>query len=240
MTGWRLLESAPVEIGGAMETDRRLFEKFQSDPQALPLLHIYRTKERGMTVGHSWKLSRWQLLRLRLRSFLKGQKPQLHIRPTGGGLVEHGEDLIYSVVARKDTFPTFGRVRTSYLSFHEVVLEALQNLGAEPRLLRCDEVSKSPSNRRYPVPFVFNMRYRVPFDFGKRGLRRPLSECFKDPVATDVLEGNRKVAGGAQRRSAGVFLHQGSVRIPAGKSFEDLKGALVKSFEEKFGAAWKE
>ena len=36
-------------------------------------------------------------------------------------------------------------------------------------------------------------------------------ECFQNPVAGDVVAGNQKLAGGAQRRGRGGVLHQGSI-----------------------------
>ena len=42
--------------------------------------------------------------------------------------------------------------------------------------------------------------------------------CFTHPVPWDLVDPatGRKIAGGAQRRSRGAFLHQGSVRLPEG------------------------
>jgi len=46
-------------------------------------------------------------------------------------------------------------------------------------------------------------------------------ECFQNPVAGDVVAGNEKLAGGAQRRNRDGMLHQGSIAarvtdLPAG------------------------
>lgn len=53
--------------------------------------------------------------------------------------------------------------------------------------------------------------------------------CFASPARHDVLDGARKVVGGAQRRSREGFLYQGSVQdADAGKNFaERLAGALA-------------
>ena len=128
--------------------------------------------------------------------------------------MNHGDDLIYSVVARPGTFPTFRQVRTSYLSFHETVQEAFRSLGVETELLRCDQPEL------------------------KRNSSRRISDCFREPVPTDLARGSEKVAGGAQRRRPNAFLHQGSVKLPRGISFEALKKALTSAFETKFEAEW--
>jgi len=179
-----------------MALDRELFEKFAEDSQALPMLRIYRVTEPAVTVGRSWGSSL--------------HNDEVCVRPTGGGLVRHGKDLIYSVIARRDSFPTFGRVRTSYLSFHEAVQEALVRLGIETRLFRCDEAKIS----------------------------RNLSECFKEPVATDVLFEEKKIAGGGQWRRREGFLHQGSIQLLQGISFEGMREALKDAFERKFDIVW--
>ena len=39
--------------------------------------------------------------------------------------------------------------------------------------------------------------------------------CFANPVRDDVMLLGRKIAGAAQRRTRGGFLHQGSIQIPS-------------------------
>jgi hypothetical protein len=91
----------------------------------------------------------------------------------------------------------------------------------ETRLLRCDEAKAR--NRRLN-PFRTFLQKNC---------------CFDEPVATDLLLGEQKIAGGAQRRRREGFLHQGSIQLPKGISFEELRGKLLESFERKFGIAWK-
>lgn len=198
-----------------MNLDRELFEEFFQHEAALPLLRICQVTEPAMTGGRSWRSSLRGSVSKQGRSNLD---VALCLRPTGGGLVRHGNDLIYSVIARKDTFPTFGLVRTSYLSFHEAVQEAFRQLGIEARLLRCDEAKQMTH----------------------RGRQVAVRDCFKMPIATDVLLGKQKIAGAAQWRRSGAFLHQGSIQIPSRISFEALKGAFVAAFEKKFEVIWKE
>lgn len=49
-------------------------------------------------------------------------------------------------------------------------------------------------------------------------------ECFANPVPNDVLFHGRKIAGAAQRRTRGGFLHQGSIQFPG----------LTESFCDQF------
>ena len=208
MNVWRFIESPPTDIFTQMALDRELFEEFVQHLSLPPLLRIFRVSEPAVTVG--------RLFRIRTVS----SDLPVCVRPTGGGLVRHGQDLVYSVCARRDSFPTFGMVRTSYLSFHEAVQDAFSVLGFETRLLRCDEVR--PLTQPSPP----------------KGGEGQLAECFKEPVATDVLLEERKIAGGGQWRRERSFLHQGSVQIPPGVSYEDLRDALKKAFAKKFGIDW--
>lgn len=188
-----------------MDLDRQLFEEYLEDSGKLPALRVYRMSEPGISVGRSWQRTK------KPGTVLEGQ---VCVRPTGGGLVHHGNDLLYSVIARRDTFPTFHQVRTSYLSFHEAIQGALQSLGIETRLFRCDEAKK---------------RGQAAFS---------LSDCFRDPIATDLLFHEKKIAGAAQWRRGNAFLHQGSIQLVEGVSFENFKGAFLGAFERHFGAFW--
>ena len=51
--------------------------------------------------------------------------------------------------------------------------------------------------------------------------------CFANPVRNDLLLDGRKVAGAAQRRTRGGFLHQGSIQLPG----------LSESFRNRFAGA---
>lgn len=54
------------------------------------------------------------------------------------------------------------------------------------------------------------------------------SACFQNPVQHDVLVADRKVAGGAQRRTKAGLLHQGSIQDVGDR--EKLTESLVQSF----------
>ena len=122
-------------------------------------------------------------------------------RITGGGRVWHGRDVMFSVIAKKEDDESFSSVRMSYLKIHEAVKSALESLGAQPRFFRCDE--KLPKG----------------------------GDCFHFPIATDLAIRGEKVAGGGQKRSGAVLLHQ--------ESIQNIKGiapaGLVKAVKEGIG-----
>ena len=204
MRRWRLVDSVPSGISSQMELDRQLFEAFIQNPETHPALRIFQVSEPGISLG--------RLSRARTG---EGSRHDLStcVRPTGGGRVEHGNDLIYSVMARRDSYSTFHQVRTSYLSFHEALQTAFRALGVETELFRCDD-SNARRNSKLPPG---------------------LEDCFKKPVPTDLQWKRRKIAGGAQWRRREGFLHQGSVQLVDGINYDRLKNALIRAFEEKFG-----
>ena len=125
-------------------------------------------------------------------------------RITGGGRVFHKDDIIFSIVAPKEADESFMSVRMSYLKIHEAVKLAFESCGMNTRFYRCDE--NLPKGE----------------------------DCFQFPIATDLAFGKKKVAGGAQKRTRGVMLHQESIAPPekmeALAFIEKLKIAFAKVF----------
>lgn len=123
-------------------------------------------------------------------------EPRLDGRPatrrwTGGGLVEHGDDWTFSLMVPRACLPAHWSPRASYQRLHQCLLEAL---GQTIPAASADEPGLSLADREDGAG--------------------PGGACFERPVTADLMAGNRKVAGGAQRRGRCGLLHQGSVRWP--------------------------
>ncbi|MDD5084568.1 MAG: biotin/lipoate A/B protein ligase family protein [Candidatus Omnitrophica bacterium] len=135
-------------------------------------------------------------------------------RLTGGGAVFHGSDLTYSVVAPVDIYDSFRSVSSSYKVLHEVIKRAFMEAGYGLDL--CGE-------RRLPTDYP--------------------DECFRSPVRYDLLYKAKKVAGAAQRRVGGYFLHQGSIDLePFLRNGSDypsffnlMKGFFARSLKSYLG-----
>jgi lipoate-protein ligase A len=102
-------------------------------------------------------------------------------RPTGGRAVWHGPELTYAVAAPG---PRFGSLQEAYLEIHDMIGQALGELGIEAVLA---------SSRR-----------SEPLDAGA---------CFSQPAGGEVLVGGRKVVGSAQLRRGGALLQHGSILL---------------------------
>lgn len=107
-------------------------------------------------------------------------------RYTGGGLVEHGEDLTFLLALPAGSPPALAPASERYRWIHEALAAALAGCGVSVALSR-------PAPRAAPGP------------------------CFANPVPWDLLDPATgiKIGGGAQRRSRGAVIHQGSLRLPA-------------------------
>jgi lipoate-protein ligase A len=67
--------------------------------------------------------------------------------------------------------------------------------------------------------------------------------CFANPVRHDLLSGDRKIAGAAQRRTRRGFLHQGSIQIPnLSVNFRNRFASILANriMREQLGSAVRE
>lgn len=180
-----------------MAFDELLFRRLRDKTIQEPVLRVYFSSEPWMTTGYSDS----------------GPFPadlKICKRMTGGGRVFHGNDLIFSLVARKDDDESFASVRISYWKIHEAVKKAFEKMGARPEFFRCDE--------------------QLP-----RG-----AECFVFPIATDLAIDCKKVAGGAQKRSLGILMHQESVQLPPKMDALEFLECLKAGFAEEFKISWQD
>ena len=120
------------------------------------------------------------------RSQSEPPTPGLVRRFTGGGLVEHGKDLTFVLTLPAGTAAARAPGADRYRWIHEALAAALATVGFPAAL----EPADLPATR---------------------------GPCFAHPVPWDLRdpESGRKIGGGAQRRSRGAVIHQGSIRLPS-------------------------
>jgi len=107
-------------------------------------------------------------------------------RWTGGGLVEHGNDITYTLLVPRDAaFFQFSPL-DSYRLIHEQIARWLKSEDLET-----DVFVDETTNER-------------------------ASACFVQPVQYDIVAHGLKIAGAAQRRTRWGLLHQGSIQLPTG------------------------
>ena len=129
-------------------------------------------------------------------------------RITGGGVVFHDCDLTYTFI-----IPAGHRIckldrNESYRILHSPIIKFFRISGVESEL---SPESKMPQERSRMV-------------------------CFESPAKFDVVTPDRKLAGGAQRRTRKGILHQGSVKIGGmSHSSKRIQKNFLLAYKEEFG-----
>ncbi len=105
-----------------MELDVMMAERAASSQT--PVLRFYRWKEPTVTAGRTTPET------AAFGAMLMYPESLLVRRPTGGGIVFHGEEMSFSLSWPR-SFTMLGNVRDSYCRIHGAVLEALQECGVQ-------------------------------------------------------------------------------------------------------------
>lgn len=133
---------------------------------------------------------------------LKEEKIALGKRPTGGGVIFHLYDLAFSFLM-PSTHPAFSNVTLENYAFvNEIVKKSLTPF------LSSDSLKFLPHDPSDPSPAGHF--------------------CMAKPTIFDVMHGDKKIAGAAQRKKKQGYLHQGSIAIQA-PSMQLLNKVLVDS-----------
>ncbi len=147
-------------------------------------------------------------------------------RVTGGGAICHDGDATFSLIARPDDLAFAGSIMRSYDLVHRAVAAGLLRLG----------VATHPREER-----------PVASDTG----RTDEFVCFHRAASFDLLAGDRKLVGSAQRRTKDRVLHHGSIPIARNRlatratsleevlgqvpAWDDVASALAAGFESVLG-----
>jgi lipoate-protein ligase A len=126
-------------------------------------------------------------------------------RYTGGGLVEHGKDLTYTLVFPANHPLTTAGTLASYKEIHQAVAQAIQESGTPCHLATAQPNQDDPACFLKPVP------------------------------ADVLDSAGHKLAGAAQRRTKQGCLHQGSILFPKtipSRLIELLPIALTSCLQE--------
>ena len=108
-------------------------------------------------------------------------------RPTGGTAIRHNVgDVTYSVIAPEGEPPLSRDVLESYAIVNRALVTGLESLGLR-------------AGTRNPAPIW----PETGINFG----------CFESPGLHEIYWAGRKIAAGAQRRTAGVILQQGTIPL---------------------------
>ncbi len=163
----RLIVHPAASPARNMAVDEALLRLAQS-----PVLRIYAWSHPSVSLGYFQKAS-----------VAPSDRPFVR-RYTGGGLVEHGQDLTYTLVLPPLHPLTAAGTLPSYQTVHRAIAQALHDCGVECHLATTQPDQDDPACFLKPVP-----------------------ADILDPKG-------RKLAGAAQRRTKQGCLHQGTILLP--------------------------
>lgn len=170
-----------------------------------PTLRIYRWSGPCVTFGY------FQPLEAVRQSYPGIPSVSLVRRWTGGGMVEHGKDLTFSLMIPMGNSAASTPPASFYSELHRHIAGWLSGVvSSEVRLAGEGDIKSGPL-------------------------------CFTAPAGNDILMSGQKILGGAQRRSAGALLYQGSLQGMGGIPLDSmamarsLSGSVEKrSLEKQF------
>jgi lipoyl(octanoyl) transferase len=166
---WR--DEAFREASLEMALDHALLDHCIQEGEAIARLYAWNVP--AITVGYFQKVDE------------EAKNPSPVRRCTGGGLVEHGEDITFALIFPSGSAAANAPSSTRYRWIHMELSAALKRSGFE------------------------TTRHEDAFQNGER-------PCFQHAVSEDLIDPATgiKICGGAQRRSKGAVIHQGSIRLP--------------------------
>ncbi len=174
---WRILTTLALSGQENMDFDRETLRQVELG-QAPPTLRFFLFKEPTATFGRLQKQSSFALK-------VPAGIPLVQ-RPTGGGLVLHGQDLCLSLCWTNGQAPIPTAIREQYQWIHTVIQQALQNM-LPLDMATCRDCA-APEQ-------AFDVR-----------------ECFTQPVGYDLLQNKIKIVGGALYHTRSATLYQGSIQ----------------------------
>lgn len=180
---WKIIDTGIADAEKNMMIDHELLHSLATSQENC-ILHFYDWK--GLSATYGYFLDPYQSLN---KKFIDESNLQLAQRPTGGGIVLHINDFAFSMIV-PSKHPQFSvNTLDNYAFVNGLVAQAVAGfLGGLSSLKLLEQESK------------------------------PLDEacgcfCMAKPTQNDVMINDRKVSGGAQRRTKHGFLHQGTISL---------------------------
>ena len=178
-----------------MASDWWLFA--EQGKSGIPVFRHYGWQDPEISFGYGQD---WEWVRKRA----EGYSGKIVRRPTGGGIVRHGDDWTYSLVLPKGHASSSIPALDLYERIHQAMARALNEQNLPASLKPC------PQSKQRGIP----------------------GDCFLEPVARDLMsgDGTEKMAGAAMKRARAGVLVQGTMDLRTLISFD--RNAFYSSFVE--------
>lgn len=221
-SNWRLLFTPNVDPYMNMAIDEALTRECIDYEGNSAVIRFYTWKETSCSIGYFQKIE---------NVFKAPDRKRIPVvrRPTGGGIVYHGNDITFSIVTKRMQSNGQENITSFYKLIGESLLRGLGKLGFACTSYHPEGESHLSDNERNLL--------------NKRLLQQ--SFCSVTPAKYDIMIAGSKVAGYAARKSQGTILCQGYLDIhkrwkgqhngSREKAINLLFNNLTNSFKNVFG-----
>ena len=197
-TTFRLLLDPPAPGPWNMAVDEALLESAASE--GCCTLRFYQWEEPTLSLGYFQTYSdRWAHEASRQATLVR--------RQSGGGAILHDHELTYSF-AVPERHPLAVNRLGFYQAVHETLIQTLAQWGVTASMYA--EPGKTPESTTSLLPQTTD--------------RANAFLCFQRRAPGDVLVGDVKIAGSAQRRCRGSVLQHGSILLARSIAAPELNG----------------
>ncbi len=219
---WRLLFTPDVDPYMNMAIDEALTRKCIDSEDRPAVIRFYTWKESSCSIGYFQKM----------KDVLKApsdKRVPIVRRPTGGGIVCHGNDITFSIVKKRIPSNRQENITSFYKLIGESLLRGLERLGFTGTFYLPENESHRSAQERKPLNNFHSQQ----------------SFCSVTPAKYDIMIAGSKVAGYAARKSQGTVLCQGYLDVHKRwkeqyegsheKAIHLLFDNLAGSFKDVFG-----
>ncbi|MCH2693830.1 MAG: lipoate--protein ligase family protein [Acidobacteriia bacterium] len=191
---WNLVANGPQGNATNLAIDQLLLEKVSKSTTSNTYLRFYSWTKPTLSIGYSQNAR--EVVDFH---FCQQKKISVVRRPTGGRAVLHQHEITYSVISNDRHFFPIQTINGTYQQIAFALQCGLKQLGINVKL------ASLPKNKR--------MKHRT-----------QRAACFASSQNHEILYGEKKLIGSAQRRTDHAFLQHGSILIDF--NFHDLQGVL--------------
>ncbi|MGB7624537.1 MAG: biotin/lipoate A/B protein ligase family protein [Terriglobia bacterium] len=183
---WRLISDPPRRGALNMEIDDALLHHLEESDQVATVVRFYEWERPTLSLGQHQRVELAADL-----DFCRANQIDIVHRPTGGRAVLHDQELTYAVISNdQDVFASTSVLRT-YKQIAQGLCRGLRRLGVEALLADAPthalEAPQNPLTVKHP--------------------------CFNSPSRYELMVGQRKLVGSAQKRLQRSFLQHGSLLL---------------------------
>jgi len=209
-----LLLDPPASGFWNMAVDEALLEAAAAEGRSA--MRFYRWEEPTLSLGYFQEFAdRWK--------HPPSSRCPVVRRASGGGAILHDVELTYSL-AIPDRHPLAANRLRTYQVIHETLIKTLAQWGIQAGMFPSQQGSQPAAPLNGAAPLKGTVPFSLTRKLGQSPADRQPFLCFQRRAPGDVLVGEIKIAGSAQRRCRGAVLQHGSVLLARSEAAPELEG----------------